>query len=118
MIEQLRRWARWLRPGLGLKRWALVLGAGILLISGGGGPPPPGGAPPPPGPPARGPPPAGDAGAWTEERGPGRRDRAVDVAPGPEALLQQHHRGGDGLRRRRQFRPAAPGPGGPAARRH
>ncbi len=35
MIEQLRRWARWLRPGLGLKRWALVLAAGILLISGG-----------------------------------------------------------------------------------
>ena len=35
MIGQLRRWARWLRPGLGLKRWALVLGAGILLISGG-----------------------------------------------------------------------------------
>src|SRR3970040_1832733 len=37
MIGQLRRWARWLRPGLGLKRGALVLGAGILLISGGGG---------------------------------------------------------------------------------
>src|SRR3990172_2413800 len=35
MIEQLRRWARWLRPGLGLKRWALVLATGILLISGG-----------------------------------------------------------------------------------
>jgi uncharacterized cofD-like protein len=32
---QLRRWARWLRPGLGLKRWAVVLAAGILLISGG-----------------------------------------------------------------------------------
>ena len=35
MIEQLRRWARWLRPGLGLKRWAVVLATGILLISGG-----------------------------------------------------------------------------------
>lgn len=32
---QLRRWARWLRPGLGLKRWAVVLAAGILLISAG-----------------------------------------------------------------------------------
>ncbi len=31
MQEQLRRWARWLRPGLGLKRWALLLGAGVLL---------------------------------------------------------------------------------------
>ena len=35
MAAQLRRWARWLRPGLGLKRWALVLAAGILLISAG-----------------------------------------------------------------------------------
>jgi uncharacterized cofD-like protein len=35
VVGQLRRWARWLRPGLGLKRWALVLAAGILLISGG-----------------------------------------------------------------------------------
>ncbi|MCL6432383.1 MAG: hypothetical protein K6V36_16235 [Anaerolineae bacterium] len=31
MREQLRRWARWLRPGLGLKRWALLLAAGVFL---------------------------------------------------------------------------------------
>ncbi len=31
MREQLRRWARWLRPGLGLKRWALLLAAGVVL---------------------------------------------------------------------------------------
>ncbi|MDQ7848651.1 MAG: YvcK family protein, partial [Armatimonadota bacterium] len=31
MREQLRRWARWLRPGLGLKRWAMLLAAGVLL---------------------------------------------------------------------------------------
>src|SRR3989337_940410 len=35
MIDHLGRWARGLRPGLGLKRWALVLATGILLISGG-----------------------------------------------------------------------------------
>ncbi len=35
MLGQVHRWGRWLRPGLGLKRWAVVLAAGILLISAG-----------------------------------------------------------------------------------
>ena len=35
MGGQLRRWSRWLQPGLGLKRWAAVLAGGILLISAG-----------------------------------------------------------------------------------
>src|SRR4030067_872855 len=114
MIEQLRRWARWLRPGLGLKRWALVLATGILLISGGGGPvrqarPPrksaPGGSAPT----------AADALAGAEDRRPGRRDRALYAAPRPEALLREHHRDRHRLRRRRKFRPAAARPGRAAA---
>lgn len=32
-MSKFRRWARWLSPGMGVKRWLLVLGAGILLIS-------------------------------------------------------------------------------------
>lgn len=35
MADRLRAWARWLAPGTGVKRWAIVLGAGILLISAG-----------------------------------------------------------------------------------
>ncbi len=35
MGDQLRRWSRWLAPGLGIKRWAVVLAGGILLISAG-----------------------------------------------------------------------------------
>jgi len=33
--DRLRRWSRWLAPGIGVKRWAVVLLAGILLISAG-----------------------------------------------------------------------------------
>lgn len=32
MSAQLRRWRRWLQPGIGLKRWALVHALGITLI--------------------------------------------------------------------------------------
>ncbi|MDR7521867.1 MAG: YvcK family protein [Armatimonadota bacterium] len=35
MIEQLHRWKRWLAPGLGIKRWALVIAGGVLLFSAG-----------------------------------------------------------------------------------
>lgn len=35
MADHLRAWARWLAPGTGVKRWAIVLGVGILLISAG-----------------------------------------------------------------------------------
>jgi uncharacterized cofD-like protein len=35
MNEQIRRWRRWLAPGLGIKRWALVIGAGILIFGAG-----------------------------------------------------------------------------------
>ncbi|MBI4278231.1 MAG: YvcK family protein [Armatimonadetes bacterium] len=28
-----RRWAKWLVPGLGVKRWLIILGAGVLLTS-------------------------------------------------------------------------------------
>lgn len=35
MRARLRGWVRWLAPGLGVKRWTLLLGIGILLISGG-----------------------------------------------------------------------------------
>jgi uncharacterized cofD-like protein len=33
--EQIRRWRRWLAPGLGIKRWALVIGVGILVFGAG-----------------------------------------------------------------------------------
>ncbi len=35
MNEQIRRWRRWLAPGLGIKRWALVIGVGILIFGAG-----------------------------------------------------------------------------------
>ena len=35
MNEQIRRWRRWLAPGLGIKRWALVIGIGILVFGAG-----------------------------------------------------------------------------------
>lgn len=35
MRSRLRRWAQWLAPGIGVKRWALLLGAGVLLVSAG-----------------------------------------------------------------------------------
>lgn len=35
MTARLRRWAQWLVPGIGVKRWALVLAAAILLVSAG-----------------------------------------------------------------------------------
>ncbi|MBI3998350.1 MAG: YvcK family protein [Armatimonadetes bacterium] len=35
MTNQWRRWRRWLTPGLGIKRWVLVIGAGVLLFSAG-----------------------------------------------------------------------------------
>src|SRR3972149_3721493 len=28
---QLRRWARWLSPGIGVKRWGLLMALGVLL---------------------------------------------------------------------------------------
>ena len=35
MRAQLRRWARWLSPGIGVKRWGLVMTLGVLLVSAG-----------------------------------------------------------------------------------
>ncbi len=35
MVHRLRRLAQWLAPGLGVKRWVLVMAAGILLLSAG-----------------------------------------------------------------------------------
>ncbi|MGH2398326.1 MAG: gluconeogenesis factor YvcK family protein [bacterium] len=35
MTDRLLKWSRWLSPGIGVKRWTLVLAAGILLISAG-----------------------------------------------------------------------------------
>lgn len=35
MSGQLQRWQRWLAPGLGIKRWGLVIGLGVLVFSGG-----------------------------------------------------------------------------------
>lgn len=35
MNGQLQRWQRWLAPGLGIKRWGLVIGLGVLAFSGG-----------------------------------------------------------------------------------
>lgn len=35
MTDRLQRWARWLSPGIGVKRWALLLSAGVLLVSAG-----------------------------------------------------------------------------------
>lgn len=35
MAVKLRRWVQWLVPGIGIKRWALVLAASILLVSAG-----------------------------------------------------------------------------------
>jgi uncharacterized cofD-like protein len=35
MSTQLRRWRRWLAPGLGIKRWGLVIGLGVLVFSAG-----------------------------------------------------------------------------------
>jgi len=35
VTERLRRWSRWFAPGIGVKRWAVLLLAGILLISAG-----------------------------------------------------------------------------------
>ena len=35
MRAQLRRWARWLSPGIGVKRWGLVMALGVLLVSAG-----------------------------------------------------------------------------------
>jgi uncharacterized cofD-like protein len=33
--EQVRRWRRWLVPGIGIKRWLAVVGAGIVVLSAG-----------------------------------------------------------------------------------
>lgn len=33
--RRLRRWLKWLAPGLGVKRWGILVAAGIVLISGG-----------------------------------------------------------------------------------
>ncbi|HEU4797586.1 MAG TPA: gluconeogenesis factor YvcK family protein, partial [bacterium] len=35
MTDRLLKWSRWLSPGIGVKRWTLVLVAGILFISAG-----------------------------------------------------------------------------------
>ena len=35
MGAQLRRWARWLAPGIGVKRWGILMVAGVLLVSAG-----------------------------------------------------------------------------------
>jgi uncharacterized cofD-like protein len=35
MSTQLQRWHRWLAPGLGIKRWGLVIAVGILVFSAG-----------------------------------------------------------------------------------
>lgn len=35
MTDRLLKWSRWLAPGIGVKRWTLVLAAGILFISAG-----------------------------------------------------------------------------------
>ena len=35
MTNQWQRWRRWLAPGLGMKRWMLVIGMGVLLFSAG-----------------------------------------------------------------------------------
>jgi uncharacterized cofD-like protein len=35
MGSQWQRWRRWMAPGLGIKRWGLVIAAGILLFSAG-----------------------------------------------------------------------------------
>ncbi len=35
MSRQWQRWRRWLAPGLGIKRWGVVIGAGVLVFSAG-----------------------------------------------------------------------------------
>ncbi len=35
MTSQWRRWRRWLAPGLGIKRWGLVIAAGVVTFSAG-----------------------------------------------------------------------------------
>lgn len=35
MRAQLRRWARWLAPGIGVKRWGVLMVCGVLLVSAG-----------------------------------------------------------------------------------
>lgn len=35
MTDRLLKWSRWLSPGIGVKRWTVVLAAGILFISAG-----------------------------------------------------------------------------------
>ncbi len=35
MTGQLQRWQRWLAPGLGIKRWGLVIALGVLVFSAG-----------------------------------------------------------------------------------
>jgi uncharacterized cofD-like protein len=35
MSTQLRRWQRWLAPGLGIKRWGVLVAIGVLLFSSG-----------------------------------------------------------------------------------
>lgn len=35
MLRQLRRWTRWLSPGIGVKRWGLLMILGVLLVSAG-----------------------------------------------------------------------------------
>jgi uncharacterized cofD-like protein len=35
MNSQFQRWQRWLAPGLGIKRWGLVITLGVLVFSGG-----------------------------------------------------------------------------------
>ncbi len=35
MSKQWRRWHRWLAPGIGIKRWGLVILAGVLVFAGG-----------------------------------------------------------------------------------
>jgi len=35
MSGQWQRWGRWLAPGLGIKRWGLLIGAGIVVFSAG-----------------------------------------------------------------------------------
>jgi uncharacterized cofD-like protein len=35
MSTQLQRWQRWLAPGLGIKRWGVIIAAGVLIFSSG-----------------------------------------------------------------------------------
>ncbi|HEU5299191.1 MAG TPA: 2-phospho-L-lactate transferase CofD family protein, partial [bacterium] len=35
MTKRLQRWSRWFAPGIGVKRWTVLLLAGVLLVSAG-----------------------------------------------------------------------------------